>query len=210
MLVRHQFSMGLLAMCSVMGLVVFGFFLYHLYLLWGNQTTNEAAKRSMLAEIVEKNQEVVARLTKLLREREESRTGGDKAQDGIEASNRKKTGSDDGKAESKAEAKEEYLPKRPSDMTDEELIQCAVPARGWLSGAHALPRRLPTRYKDLVMRLPTEMPTNPYDHGFWSNLREVLYPLSQRPRRERVQTAQATARKARGRPRQHYPTAKFM
>lgn len=52
------------------------------------------------------------------------------------------------------------------------------------------------------MRLPTEMPKNPYDHGFWNNLREVLYPPSQRPQRERVRTAPAAGRKARGRPRQ--------
>lgn len=115
--------MGLLAMCSVMGFVVFGFFVYHLYLLWGNQTTNEAAKRSMLAEIVENNQSVVARLTRLLRDREQSQGQGQgaKAQGGAEPRDGKREGDKGGDG---AEGREEFLPKRAVDMTDEELIQC--------------------------------------------------------------------------------------
>ena len=55
MLSRYSNIFMLLILCGVMGIVIVGFFLYHVWLAASGQTTNESAKRGDVAHAVREN-----------------------------------------------------------------------------------------------------------------------------------------------------------
>ena len=90
MLSRYSNIFMLLVLCGVMGTVIFGFFMYHLYLTVTGQTTNENAKWSDIGGLVRENKLVkssrVHKRKELLKAQEEAKAakgkGGGKDGDG--------------------------------------------------------------------------------------------------------------------------------
>ena len=75
MLSRYSNIFMLLILCGVMGIVIVGFFLYHVWLAASGQTTNESAKRGDVAHAVREN-------VYLVKKREQQREEAKAAQSG--------------------------------------------------------------------------------------------------------------------------------